>query len=58
MDNLINGLEEKMTDRKHTETFSLLPSVYSPQHFNLDTSAEELIKHFGDDLQCKGPAIF
>ena len=38
--------------------FSLLPSVCLSEHFNLDTSAEELIKHFGDDLQCKVSAIF
>ena len=58
MDNFINSLEDRMTDRKHTEIFSLLPSVCLSEHFNLDTSAEELIKHFGDKLQCKVPAIF
>ena len=34
------------------------PSVYLSEHFNVDTSAEELIKHFGDNLQCKIPTIF
>ena len=43
MYNLINNLEDRMGDKKH---------------FKLDTSAEELIKHFVDDLQCKIPAIF
>ena len=57
MDNLINNLEDRMADRKHTEIFSLLPSVCLSEHFNLNTSAEELIKHFGDDLQCKIPTI-
>ena len=54
----INNLEDRMSDRKHTEIFSLLPSVCLSEHFNLDTSAEELIKIFGDDLQCKVSAIF
>ena len=58
MDNLINNLEDRMTHRKNSEIFSLLPSVYLSEHFNLDTSAEKIIKHFGDDLQCKVPAIF
>ena len=35
-----------MVDRKHTEIFSLFPSVCLSEHFNLDTSAEELIKAF------------
>ena len=47
-----------MADRKKTEIFSLLPSVCLPEHFNLDTSAEELMKHFGDDLECKIPTIY
>ena len=58
MVNRINNLEDRMSDRKHTEIFSLLPSVCLSEHFNLDTSAEELIKIFGDDLQCKVSAIF
>ena len=58
MDSLINNLEDRIADRKHTEIFSLLPSVCLSEHFNLDTSAEELIKHFGDDLQYKMPTIF
>ena len=58
MDSLINNLEDTITDKKHTEIFSLLPSVCLSEHFKLDTSAEELIKHFGDDLQCKIPTIF
>ena len=58
MDSFINNLEGRMADRKQTEIFSLLPSVWLSEHFNLDTSAEELIKHFGDDLQCKIPTIF
>ena len=49
MDN-INNLEERMADRKHTEISSILPSVCLSERFNLDTSAEELIKHFGDNL--------
>ena len=47
-----------MADRKQAEVFSLLPSVYLSEYFNVDTSAEELIKHFGDNLQCKIPTIF
>ena len=39
MDNLTNNLEDRMADRKHTEIFSLLPSVCLSKHFNLDTSA-------------------
>ena len=58
MDSFINTLEDRMADRKHTEIISLLPSVWLSEHFNLDTSAEELIEHFGDDLQCKIPTIF
>ena len=58
MDSFINNLEGRMADRKHTEIFNLLPSVWLSEHFNLDASAEELIKHFGDDLQCKIPTIF
>ena len=58
MANRINNLEDRMSDRKHTEIFNLLPSVCLSEHFNLDTSAEELIKIFGDDLQCKVSAIF
>ena len=58
MDSFINNLEGRMADRKHTEIFSLLPSVWLSEHFNLDTSAEELIRHFGEDLQCKIPTIF
>ena len=57
MDNLINNLKDRMADRKHTEIFSLLPSVCSSEHFKLDTSAEKLIKHFGDDLDCKIPLL-
>ena len=48
MDNLLNNLEDRMADRKHTAIFSILPSVCLSEHFNLDTSAEDLIKHFGD----------
>ena len=58
MDNLINNLEDRIADRTHTEIFSILPSVCLSEHLNLDTSAEELIKHFGDDLQCRIPTIF
>ena len=47
-----------MADRKHTEIFSLLPTVCLSEHFNLHTSVEELIKYFGDDLQCKILTIF
>ena len=53
MDNLINNLEDKVTDRKHTVIFSLLPSVCLSEHFHLDTSTDELINHFGDKLPCK-----
>ena len=58
MYNLINNLEDRMGDKKHPEIFSLFPSVCLSEHFKLDTSAEELIKHFVDDLQCKIPATF
>ena len=53
MDNIIDNLEDRMADRKHTEIFSLLLSVCLLEHFNLGTSTEELIKHFQEDLQCK-----
>ena len=49
MDNLINNLEDRMADRKHTAIFSILPPICVSEHLNLDTSAEDLIKHFGDD---------
>ena len=58
MNNLINKLKDRMADRKHTEIFSLLPTVCLSEHFNLHTSVEELIKYFGDDLQCKILTIF
>ena len=58
MANLINNLEDRMIDRNHTEIFGLLPSLCLSDHLNLDASAEELIKHFGDDLQCKIPTIW
>ena len=58
MDNFIYSLEDRMADRKNTEIFNLHPSVCLSEHFNLDTSAEELIKHFGDGLECKIPTIF
>ena len=47
-----------MADSKQAEVFSLLPSVCLSEHFSFDTSTEELIKHFGDNLQCKIPTIF
>ena len=50
MDNHVNNLEDRMADRKHTKIFSLLPSVCLSELFNLHTSAEELIKHFGDEI--------
>ena len=37
MDNLINNLQDRMADRKHTEIFSLLPSVCLSEHFNSRT---------------------
>ena len=49
MDNLINNLEDRMADRKHTAIFSILSPICVSEHLNLDTSAEDLIKHFGDD---------
>ena len=47
-----------MADRKHTEIFSLLPSVFLSEYFNLDTSAEELIKHIGGDLNVRSQQSF
>ena len=49
MNNLINNLEDRMADRKHTAIFSILPPICLSEHFNLDTSTEDLIKHIGDD---------
>ena len=58
MDKLINNLGDRMADRKHTEIFSLLPSVFLSEHFNFDTSAEELIKHIGGDLNVRSQQSF
>ena len=57
MENFIYSLENRMADRKNTEIFNLHPSVCLSEHFSLDTFAEELIKHFGDGLECKIPTI-
>lgn len=58
MDNLINNLEDRTANTKHTEFFILLPSVCLSEYFILGISSEELIKHFAVDLQCKISAIF
>ena len=39
MDNLINNLEDRMADRKHTAIFSILSPTCLSEHFNLDTFA-------------------
>ena len=57
MDALIVNLYDRMTDRKHTELFTLLPSVCLSSKFDLNATAASLQSAF-DDLSTKTTSVF
>ena len=58
MDALIVNLHDLMADRKHTELFTLLPSLCLSSKFDLNATATSLQNAFGDDLSTNTTSVF
>ena len=58
MDALIVNLHDRMEDRKHTELFTLLPSVCLSSKFDINVTATSLQNAFGHDLSTTKTSVF
>ena len=58
MDALIVNLYDCMADRKHTELFTLLPSVCLSSKFDLNATATSLQNAFGNDFSTNTTSVF
>ena len=58
MDTLIANLHDRMADTKHTELFTLLPSVCLSSKCDLNATATSFQKAFGDDLSTNTASVF
>ena len=58
MDAIIVNLHDCMADRKHTELFTLLPSVCLSSKFDLNATATSPQNAFGDDFSKNTTSVF
>ena len=58
MDALIVNLHDRVEHRKHTELFTLLPSVCLSSKFDLNVTATSLQNAFGHDLSTTKTSVF
>ena len=57
VNDLISNFQDRISDRNHTEIFSLLPSIYLSPDFNIEQSSAKLYELFKTEFNLATPFI-